>query len=126
MSTIAITLDTVIAMSDASGIPVEDLIRAIDARTDADMRSRKAQPKATPTMPAKATPKRNWETAPATMGQQNRIARAEEAILESGRKRGIALIKRATMREAALATGLDARAYYRTLADFTRKHNIKF
>jgi hypothetical protein len=61
-----------------------------------------------------------------TPGQFRRIANAEEAILASGRKRGIALIKREPARTIAMATGLSASAYYKTLAAFTQKHGIRF
>jgi hypothetical protein len=122
--TATITLDQIIAASDASGIPIADLIKSIDeastiaAKPAPTMRKRTSQPK--------ADSKRDWKTGPATIGQQRRIPRAEEAILESGRKRGIALILRGEARERAMATGGSASAYYNTLATFTRKHGIKF
>ena len=69
-----------------------------------------------PTMPA-------WMARPASRTQIERIMRAEEAILASGRKRGIALIER---HHGEFTNAGAASTYYKSLAAFTRKHGIQF
>jgi hypothetical protein len=73
-------------------------------------------PEPAPTMPA-------WMARPASRTQIERIMRAEEAILASGRKRGIALIER---HHGEFTNAGTASTYYKSLAAFTRKHGIQF
>lgn len=74
-----------------------------------------------PQAPAQDAPA--WMSRPASQSQIGRIIRAEEAILASGRKRGIALIER---HHGEFANAGTASTYYKSLATFTRKHNIQF
>lgn len=65
----------------------------------------------------------DWRVRPASNRQCERIANAEMAILDSGRKRGIKLITR-NMGEFANAGA--ASDYYRTLTAFMALHGIRY
>jgi hypothetical protein len=75
---------------------------------------------------SKSADKRDWRIMPASAPQIGRIERAEEAILESGRKRGIKLIAIGAERKSAMANAGNASDYYKSLASFTRKFAITF
>ena len=88
-----------------------------------------ATPKAprTPRTSRKSADKAAWRSNKPSNTQVNRVERCEEAILMTGRKRGIVLIVKGADRKAMLSSAGNVSDYYNhVLTPFTKQHGIKF
>lgn len=120
----SITLTQIRNAARTSGISIADIILAIDEAQTVAAKPARTTPRK-PTV-VKSDDTAAWRKFAASNAQIDRIERAEEAILESGRKRGIALILRGDARNSAVGNAGNASDYYKALASFTRKFDIRF